>query len=230
MPRPTIKSVCGAVLITLICGPIAVATADAASSGGAESPLAATVLAPDPTAPQGPTSTGPEGSAISLVPILNPRPAQLTASDGPSVTHTATRSQVISIPLQGGSMSVSPSTSTVVLHRLGDSNRFSGNFGPVVVTDARGNLDGWVLSTTATGSSFVLDGVSIRPGAAVAVTGHTGDAIAARPGTADAGGGVDLMDAPGGGGGGMFQISGTVTVADGAPGDTATIALHFAVR
>jgi hypothetical protein len=108
-------------------------------------------------------------------------------------------------------MSISPLADTVMLHRR-DDGELEGSFGPVVVTDARGSLAGWVLTAAIGGSSGLKEAIKVVPGPAIALTGRPGEATAATPTTVNIDQPASLMSAPAGGGGGIFEISGTVTL------------------
>ena len=143
---------------------------------------------------------------------------------------TQTGHQVVVLAVRGGSLSVSPTSSLLRLRRIAGTDRFSGAFGPVVVTDARGTLAGWTLSAEP-GASTPSRAVQVRPHSLVAVTGRPGEARASAPTTATEGRPAALMAAGSGGGGGMFGISGTLTVTDSATSENEMV-LHidFAVH
>src|SRR5579864_8690843 len=100
------------------------------SQGSADASFTVQVSQPPTEAP--PTTTAPL-PPVSIVPLPpgTPVAAPSTAGD------TQSLQQTMLVVINGGTMSVSPTSATVVLHRNGNG-RLSGDFGPITVVDARG--------------------------------------------------------------------------------------------
>ena len=139
---------------------------------------------------------------------------------------TPSMQQTLVLVINGGTLSVSPGSASVVLHRNGNGH-LVGRFGPITVVDARGSLAGWKL--TASLAVPESGHLTVHPGAAVAVTGRPGEAVASRAGSLTTEGTVIMTAAPDGGGG-DFSISGSVDVQSNArAGDSLTVPLNFTV-
>jgi len=168
--------------------------------------------------------------------------AMLATGAGGSVSALAsnratTASQRASVPIEsdgqtiavtvapGTGLTVAPATATVPVARTGD--RASATFGPIVVTDSRGTLLGWTLSVTATVTRGTIGTLTIRPRTPAAPDGRLSEITAAPPTTIGSGETdiAPLMTAPPGGGGGSFQVSGSLTASD--PHGSPELKLHF---
>jgi hypothetical protein len=112
--------------------------------------------------------------------------------------------QVLAVSVLPGRLSVEPSLTTVTLHR--DGGQLRGTLDGIVVTDARGTLQGWSVVATPVGAAPHPTHVDPRVDA---VTGVTGEVTAAPVDRLD-NGSRPLASARPGGGGGRFQISGDV--------------------
>ena len=192
-----------AALVMAGAGVAGLAARAMALSGDAASPASALTVALEP-------SPGPASAPTPAFPPITTE--QLAdASPGPAPSGTAvvgqggSVEQVLVLSISGGSMSVSPASTTVVLQQV-KRGTYSGTFGPITVTDARGTQVGWSLKVTGPDVGGELTAI---PGPAVAVTGRSGEALA-RPSSRLDSDGTQLMVAPAGGGGGQFSIGGTV--------------------
>jgi hypothetical protein len=210
-----------ALAVVVVGAPIA---AQAASGSAQPSMQVATAS----VAVGSPASLGTPASVALSAPItVTPVPAGELAPAASADASGSTLSQVIAVPVQGGSISVSPMSTNVTLRPVGDGSQATGSFGPVVVTDARGSLAGWTLSASA-GGDVSPQKIEFVLGPARVVTGRAGESSALVTASAAAGQSVAIMTAGPGGGGGKFEISGTVTVtSDGSP---QRMELGFVVR
>jgi hypothetical protein len=138
--------------------------------------------------------------------------------------------QMISIPVSGGSMWITPSRVTIALHPDQADGRLTGSFGPIVVTDTRGTLSGWELTASDVVSPVGTVTAEIIPGAATALTGLQSEATAGYASAVGGGQSSILMRAPQGGGGGKFAISGTVSLTSNGGQGASTVTLDLAIN
>lgn len=179
------------------------------------------------TVQMAPTTDSATTTTEPFPPIsIQPLPAGTPVAPASAATTTQSMQQTLVLVINGGRMSVSPTSVDVVLHRKSDGN-FAGKFGPITVVDARGSLVGWKL--TAALPAPESGRPTVHPDAAVAVTGRPGEAAASHAATLTADGTVIMSAAPDGGGG-DFSISGTIEKDGGNhDGGTATVSLAFTV-
>ena len=219
MPRvpASVKRSAAMVAIALAVTGLAARAVALESHAPATASFTVQMAAAEPPGPAEPMTTEPF-PPIRVEPL--PYAPPVGASGGAGSTE-----QTLVLVISGGTMSVSPTSANVVLHRHGD--HFVGQFGPITVVDARGSLVGWKLRASL---SVPESGhLTVHPATAVAVTGRPGEATASGAAPLTMGGTV-IMSAPPEGGGGDFSISGTVDLERGNnDGDTITVPLAFAV-
>jgi hypothetical protein len=236
MPRHGVRRALVVVGIALLAAPVAAVAASGATNSGPTT----TQISVQPAASTGSDGAGASASvALSATLPVNPAfgavtqvavpgpppPAFADASTGPN--GQATTTQLISIPVRAGNLSVSPANLSVSLGRHDRPEGHGDAFGPIVVTDARGSLAGWTLSARAVDEHGDPVPISIDLGPVVALTGRPGEAFAAHPGQPQPGQPVVLMTAAAGGGGGIFEISGSVSAHSRS--DEGTVVLQLTV-
>jgi hypothetical protein len=191
------------------------------SPGSSDGSSTLQVSAPTPDAAPAAPEPFPPISIQPLAPGTPVAPAT-TPTDGA----TQSMQQTLLLVINGGTISVLPTSANVVLHRDGDRHSV-GQFGPITVIDARGSLAGWSLRASLAGPES--GDLIVHPGTAVAITGRPGEATASGAAPLTTAGSVIMSAAPEGGGG-DFSISGTVDLVGGNnDSDTVTVALAFAV-
>jgi hypothetical protein len=189
--------------------------------------VAVGVAAPSLTSTGATGSTSPAGWQVKVDapggPVAVPAATAVAGAPSGSVQ------QRIAIPVLPGRLSVSPTSASVVLHRVA-SNRYVGSWGPLQVVDARGSLVGW---TAAIGLGFgtASGRLVVTPNPPVAVTGRPDEVVAAQAAVLTPGRSTLVMSGAAGGGGGTFSVTGTLTLTGGPANgpDTLTVPVVFSV-
>ncbi|HSS09237.1 MAG TPA: hypothetical protein VLL25_05100 [Acidimicrobiales bacterium] len=166
-----------------------------------------------------PRSGGP-GRPLSMI-VIVPLPKALAEQipntlpiiSQPPMGGGSKLSQKLIAPVRPGPLAVRPSRLTLTMVRLGDSNLYQGSFGPLTLTDARGTLAGWKLSVTIAGLPPGSE-AKVFPQSVVGVTGYASEVRSAHRSTCESAKHcrAPIASAREGGGSGIFQLSGTVTV------------------
>src|SRR4051812_27827225 len=134
--------------------------------------------------------------------------------------------QRIGVRINGGPLTITPSTINVTLTRVGHA--YKGSLPAVQITEARGSLAGWT-ATVAAATLPAGTRLHVHPGKPVAVTGLQGEVTAAQPGPS-AGAPVVLASAQPNGGGGEFSVDAALElVAPSTTAQTLTLSLNLAV-
>jgi len=148
--------------------------------------------------------------ATSARPPVQIHAVPVSAATSEEVAATRVVEQQVSLAIVGGDMTIAPSAESLTLTRVDETDGYTADLPTIRVVDARGTLAGWNASLRATdvpaSATFTL-----KPGHARAVYGNQSEVQTARPSRATEGD-ADLMFAAPGGGGGTFDVNGTVIV------------------
>lgn len=178
-------------------------------------------------AASGDSTNGPDGKlSVITVPTTTVADASQTSTTGTG-TGTATLQQRINVRINGGTLTITPSTINVTLARVGHA--YKGSLPAVQIIDARGSLAGWT-ATVAPATLPAGTQLHVRPGKPAAVTGLQGEVSATHPGIATANSPVALASAAPNGGGGTFSVDAALElIAPSTTAQTLTLSLDLVV-